>query len=60
MKRLILAVFAILLFTTTPWAQTPAPRPATLTRVGWHTSKHRAHAHRHRTMRHRTRQRHSA
>ncbi len=60
MKRLILAVFAILLFTATPWAQTQVPGSAALTRVDRRTTKHRAHAHRHRTSRHHSRRRHSA
>ena len=59
MKRLILAVFAILMFATTPWAQTAAPQSPTFARVDSRATKHRAHAHHRRTSRHRSHRRHS-
>jgi hypothetical protein len=59
MKRLLLSVFAILLFTITPWAQTPARTGAEVIRVDNHGTKRRAHAHRRRTSRHRSRRHHS-
>ncbi len=60
MKRLILAVFAVLLFAPTPWAQTTATKSPGLTRIHSRATKHRAHAHRRRTSHHRSRRRHSA
>ncbi len=60
MKRLLFAVFAVLLFTTNPWAQTAVQPEGSLVRVRSRTNRHHAHAHQRHQARHHSHRRHSA